>query len=507
MDEVPAPNPDGQLGIPGLGGTKRFSGSEHAKSSPGNKYSHLYTLLYPPPEDFAATHMPEFSKLRDYQRVGVEFLVSREHALLADDMGLGKTAQCSIATHVLLRSERIRRALIICPRALVRQWEREAKHWANLIARPVEGTPLHRKRMWESFPGAIIATPQIVLNDIDVISKSHFDLVVCDDVSMLKNPGKITNAIRRIPRSRSWCLSGTPLENKPEDFANVMQFVKPDLFSGVERGSAPNHVELQARVKPFFLRRRKIDCLEELPPKQLIGPDELQMEGPQRETYRNTEAQQWQQLQALGVNTTKLHVFALMNLLLKVCNYDEISGRSAKADAVRDKLDNLFDNDDPSIKMVVFSHRVDTLHFLQREWSAYQPRIYHGGLSTREREELLHWFKKGSGRLLLISTKAGSRGLNLQEASYVFHFDRTWNPVDEMQAEDRCWRMGQNRKVFVYRYLQLDTIEERVDRALRFKKGQFDTYVDSMAEDTDALAVTKWSLDELIALMKPSDKK
>src|SRR5258708_916101 len=103
--------------------------------------------------------------------------------------------------------------------------------------------------MWESFPGAIIATPQIVLNDIDVISKSYFDLVVCDDVAMLKNPGKITTAIRRIPRSRSWCLSGTPLENKPEDFANVMHFVKPDLFSGHERLKAPSRTELQARVK------------------------------------------------------------------------------------------------------------------------------------------------------------------------------------------------------------------------------------------------------------------
>ena len=349
---------------------------------------------------------------------------------------------------------------------MVRQWEREAYHWASLIARPVEGTPAERKHMWNSFPGAIIATPQIVLNDIDVITQSHFDLVVCDDVSMLKNTGKVTTAIRKIPRTRSWCLSGTPMENKPEDFANVMQFVKPGLFSIYERNNAPNRHELQTRVKPFFLRRKKVDCLKDLPPKQLIGPIELQMIGSQWEAYCNTEERQWQQLQTLGANTTKLHIFTLMSYLLKVCNYDEASKQSAKADEISEQLNILFDNGDPTIKVIVFSRWVETLNFLKGEWSAYLPQIYHGGLSASARDAMLNWFKTGDFRLLLMSTKAGSRGLNLQESSYVFHFDRTWNPVDEMQAEDRCWRMGQQRSVSVYRYIQSNTIEERLDQVL-----------------------------------------
>ena len=471
-----------------------------------NVFSHLYSLLYPPPADFAAEHMPQFTDLWTYQKTGVEFLVEHEHALLADDMGLGKTAECSIAVHVLLRSERIRRALIICPRAIVNQWEQEAFHWASMKVRAIDGTPTERKHIWESFPGAIIATPQIVMNDIDEITKSYFDLVVCDDISMLKNPGKITTAIRSIPRSRSWCLSGTPLENKPEDFTNVMQFVAPGLFTGYERKDAPKRRELQTRVKPYFLRRRKQDVLKDLPPKHLIGPISIHMDGAQWEAYRHAERQHWQQLQEMGIQTTKTHIFSRINLLLQLCNYHKPTGASAKADEVSDKLDILFDTGDASVKVIVFSQWVETLNFLMSQWSTYSPKVYHGGLSNSERSALLKWFKQGDGKLLLMSTKSGNRGLNLQESSYVFHFDRTWNPVDEMQAEDRCWRMGQERNVSVYRYMQRGTIEERINQVLTQKKGQFDEYVDNMAEDTDMLAATKWSLDDLVTLMMPSDK-
>jgi SNF2 family DNA or RNA helicase len=400
--------------------------------------------------------------LRDYQKVGVEFLVSREHALLADDMGLGKTAQCSIAIAVLRRSERIGRTLIICPRALIRQWEQEAKHWAGLHITTIDGTPVMRKRLWESFPGVLMATPNIVLNDADVLSKCHFDLVVCDDVSMLKNPGRITTAIRNLPRKRSWCLTGTPLENRPEDFTNVMQFVYPGLFSAAERERAPSSAKIQQKVRPYFLRRRKIDCLKELPPKQFIGPIELPLEGAQLQAYRYAERQkweEWEELQGAGIKPNKQHVFTLINALLQVCNFiDKPTRQSVKAEAMRERIEITLDTERTDVKAIVFSRYVKTLHFLKQEFSAFGPQVYHGGLSDRERQNVLDEFRT-KGRLLLMSTKAGSPGLNLQEASYVFHFDSSWNPVDEMQAED-----------------------------------------------TDTLAATQWSLDELIGLLRPTSK-
>lgn len=476
--------------------------SDQRPLHPANPYAALYGLLYPPPDELAADFLPQYTALRPYQRTGVEFLIARESALLADDMGLGKTAQCSIALAVLLRSERIRRALIVCPRALVRQWEHEAKRWAGLYARPIVGNAIERRSMWNGFPGAVIATPHIVLNDIETVARNHFDLVICDDISMLKNAGKITSAIRGIPRERSWCMSGTPLENRPEDLANVMEFVKPGLFTAAERERAPTRETLQRRVAPHFLRRRKIDCLTELPDKQSFEPTSLEMTGRQAEAYRRAEAQEWDALQQLGVKATKMHVFAHLNILLQLCNFHEASGESAKAEEVGEQLDILFDSGSET-KAVVFSMSVKALEFLKRRWGRYHPLLYHGGLSPTARSDVLDRFA-ADGRLLLMSTKAGSRGLNLQHCSYVYHFDRTWNPMDELQAEDRCWRMGQASNVFVYRFLQVGTIEERIHEVLTRKQRLFLNYIDSMAEDTDALAERHWSVEELIELMRPA---
>ncbi len=470
-----------------------------------SSYSQLYGLLYPPPNEVAVDQIPRYSELRSYQKMGVEFLVKSEHALLADDMGMGKTAQCSIAIAVLRRSERIGRTLIICPRALIHQWEEEAKQWAGIHITTVDGPPAIRKHVWESSPGVLMATPNIILNDIEVLRSCRFDLVVCDDVSLLKNDGKITQAIRRIPRVRSWCLTGTPLENNPEDIINVMEFVFPGLFKLPDRKHAPSRAVIQKKLKPHFLRRRKVDHLTELPAKQSIGPLALEMTGKQREAYCLAERKQWEALQAIGIKIEKFHIFSLINALLQLCNVYEPARQSAKAEAIKGQLADIMDPTQPEVKAIVFSRWVKTLQFLEHEFREFKPQLYHGGLSDNARKNVLAKFRN-EGRLLLMSTKAGSRGLNLQEASYVFHFDRGWNPMDEMQAEDRCWRFGQKQTVSVYRYIQIGTIEERINQVLLRKRGQFDQYIDSMAEDTDSLAENQWSLTELIDLVRPTEK-
>jgi SNF2 family DNA or RNA helicase len=291
-------------------------GLPHSSSS-WNPYAHLYCLLYPPPDEVIAEQIQLPATLHDYQHVGIEFLVKREHALLADDMGLGKTAQCVVALAVLRRTERVNRALIICPRAVVRQWQREARQWAGLRVMVVDGPPAGRKRLWKNAAGVLLTTPNIVLNDRELVQQYQFDLVVCDDVAPLKSPGKITAAIRSIRRARSWCLNGTPLENKPEDFANVMEFVSPGLFSAGERLKAPSRSELQERVKPFFLRRRKTDHLD-LPPKITVDPTEIELDGRQLEEYRKAEQRRWQVLEDASGQLTKLHIFQVINELIRL---------------------------------------------------------------------------------------------------------------------------------------------------------------------------------------------
>jgi SNF2 family DNA or RNA helicase len=159
--------------------------------------------------------------------------------------------------------------------------------------------------------------------------------------------------------------------------------------------------------------------------------------------------------------------------------------------------------DDDDAKVVVCSQWVESLRFLAEHLVDLKPLLYHGGLRQEQRDRVLDGFRK-DGRLLLMSTKAGSRGLNLQYANYVFHFDRCWNPVPEMQAEDRCWRMGQRKTVFVYRYIAKGTIEERIHEVLCRKRHLFSNIVESLADDTDDASSHNWSLEELVQLLKPS---
>ncbi len=284
---------------------------------------------------------------------------------------------------------------------------------------------------------------------------------------------------------------------------NVMEYVKPGLFSAKERINSPSQSIVQKRIAPYFLRRRKKDILKELPPKVPVGPIELELESEQARTYALVEAQEWDALESQNLKIEKIHIFAILNKLLQICNYYQ--NHSAKADLVQDRIDEIFESD-PTVKAIIFSRWVDTLRFLEERLRKHKPLIYHGQLSDSARKSVLERFKS-ENRLLLISTKAGARGLNLQEANYVFHFDRTWNPVDEMQAEDRCWRMGQTRGVFVYRFLAVNTIEQRVHEILTKKQNLFTKYVDSMVEDTDMLVSADWSIEELIGLLKPRGKK
>lgn len=492
--------------------TKRSEGKERSRHAgtpapPANPYASLYSQLYPPPDETIALELPDADRpLRQYQQEGIEFLVARDGALLADDMGLGKTAQAVVALAVLWKQERLGRALIICPRAVLHQWIQEARTWCRMELTEVRGSRDERAELWAGGGEVLITTPQLVHNDIELASRYRFGLVICDDVSLLKNDGAICRSIRSLPRERSWCLNGTPLENRREDLANTLEFVEPGLFTAEERRRAPEGEALMERVRPRMLRRRKLDVLELLPPKTDVPPARVELTGAQLAKYRALEANIWgdldSDLRSRPAGRQKLHVFALISRLIRLCNFEEQSGESAKLTYLRENLPALLPEDEPELKLVLFSQSVETLEFLAgrlREWS---PLLYTGKVRDAERRRVLEKFQ-GESRLLLLSTKAGGRGLNLQHAHQVVHFDHTWNPMDALQAEDRCWRSGQKQSVHVYSFLAVDTIEERIHRRLEEKRELFERYVDSQAVVSEERIADQWSLDELVELLRP----
>jgi hypothetical protein len=284
-----------------------------------------------------------------------------------------------------------------------------------------------------------------------------------------------------------------------------MEFVCHGIFTFSERKQAPNKATIDRRIEPYFLRRRKQDHLDGLPEKVHVGPIPVELVGNQSTAYREAEQARWAGLQKMGEQLARPHIFAVINELIGLCNYHAPSRTSAKLERLAEELDTIMA--DPGERAVVFAHDVQYLHFIAERLAQYTPIVYHGGLSQQQRAKSLAEFTS-TRRLLLGSVKACGRGLNLQHASYVFHFDRTWNPIDVLQAEDRCWRQGQQKNVIVTRYLVRGTIEERIDRVLARKKSLFDSFIDSKSvgpDNSDDVAASKLTLEEFIEMLRPDD--
>jgi HJR/Mrr/RecB family endonuclease len=200
------------------------------------------------------------------------------------------------------------------------------------------------------------------------------------------------------------------------------------------------------------------------------------------------------------------HVLGLITRLKQICNLCPETGSSAKLDDLSERLDTLRAEGN---RMLVFTQFTDDRYGAQaiaRRLSMHAPLLFTGSMSQDERTRCIRKFKEDDHYgLLVLSLRVGGQGLNLQEASYVAHFDRWWNPAIEHQAEDRSHRMGQTVPVDVYTYTMAGTIEERIAQLLEEKQRLFDFLVDEVSIDLDRVL----SADELFGLfgLRPPRKE
>ncbi|REJ65238.1 MAG: ATP-dependent helicase, partial [Planctomycetota bacterium] len=276
-----------------------------------------------------------------------------------------------------------------------------------------------------------------------------------------------SEAICSIGRRRSWALTGTPVENSADDLVGIFEFVAPGLLTP---GMRPRQVA--QNVRDHVLRRTKDAVLEDLPPK-LVRDAELRLTPAQYETYREAEEQGIVRLSALGDSITVQHVFQLILRLKQICNFDPVSGESAKLTQLEADLEEIAAS---GKKAIVFSQWVKTLMRLSHKLARFGPLEYHGRVPARRRDEVIERFRRDErAHVILMSYGAGGVGLNLQFAQYVFLFDRWWNPAVEDQAIARAHRVGATGAVTVSRYLAVNTIEERINQILIEKRELFDT--------------------------------
>jgi SNF2 family DNA or RNA helicase len=433
----------------------------------------LFYLLQPPLESWLKGQeliMP-FEPF-PYQYEGIAWLFSQKAALLADEMGLGKTMQTITAIRLLLRAGEARRILLVCPKPLIPNWQREFRLWAEeLPVVTLEGDATRRQMLW-TMPGVtiLLANYELLVRDAEAFGEQppQFDLVILDEAQRIKNrDSRTATTARDIPRRRSWALTGTPIENRPEELASLYEFMEV-----VPPRATPDLRQLTLLARQFILRRTKDLVMKDLPPR-LDRDEYLELAPAQRLAYDTAEKEGVVQLDELGESISIQHVFELVLRLKQITNFDPLTGESAKLERVEADLEEIAGSGG---KAILFSQWTGCIDWLEKKLARFNPLIYHGKVPTHKREPILKQFKEDpQASLLMMSYATGAVGLNLQFAGYVFLFDRWWNPAVEDQAINRAHRIGQKSQVIVTRFISKDTIEERINRVLEEKRRLFAT--------------------------------
>jgi len=433
-------------------------------------------------------------------------------AILADDMGLGKTIQ-AIA---MLLSEREQfgtdafgPTLVVCPMSVTRQWAREVERFGPSLR-------VHVHHGGERLGGAelaavarasdvVITSYDIATRDIAALAEVHWDRLVLDEAQDVKNPAtKRARALRRLRARRTLAMTGTPIENRLDELWAIMDIVNPGLLGSRERfqrtfarpietsGDALALERLRAMVQPFILRRPKDSPEVELElPTITVTKEYCSLTLEQASLYRAT-VDRWlprieEHERSFGRRGA---VLAMLSQLKQVCNHPEmllttgrpLDGRSGKLERLVELLEAMPADD----KALVFTQYpgFDRLVPHLRTRLGREVGFFHGGLAARQRDDLVSAFSSADGpSVLVISIRAGGRGLNLPAANHVFHFDRWWNPAVEQQATDRAYRFGQRKDVFVSSLICTATLEERIDALLESKRELAEKVVAGGADD------------------------
>ena len=447
-----------------------------------------------------ASQMEWPGELMPFQVDGVHALLEMNQLLLADDMGLGKTIQTIAAMRILRARGEIESCLVIAPASVLNQWRREIKKWAPEFSAIIIRGPAHdRNWQWVAQTDVKLVSYGVLRQDASRLVEMRqdwrmWDVVVADEAQRIKNRNDTSDAVKSLPRVRSWALTGTPIENNEEELASIMEFIDNDGINSSKRyfpgiGLLDRHKEVQ-------LRRKKNDVLSDLPPK-LETKLAIELGSKQEASYRKAEEEGIVYLKSLGEEIRVRHVLELITRLKQICNFDPVTGESSKLDDIKERLVQLTEQ---GHKALVFSQYTTEMFGVQAAAEflrEFNPVMLTGDMPLEERSVAIERFKScDDHKAMVISLRAGGLGLNLQEASYVFHLDRWWNPAVERQAEDRAHRIGQTVKVNVIKYSCTGTIEERIDQILERKQKLFDKLIDDVSLDLSA----RFSGEELFSL-------
>ena len=430
--------------------------------------------------------------LRPYQRSGVHWLTFLSSlglgACLADDMGLGKTLQV-LATLLGQKGP----SLLIVPASLLGNWKAEANRFAPslklIFAHPSESDKKALKVL-ESDPLEgidLVVTTYSQITRQPWLQQRNWQLVILDEAQAIKNSGtRQSQAVKKLKARSRIALTGTPVENRLGDLWSLFDFLNPGLlgsakvFSEFVKSLSGQFAPLRQLVAPYILRRLKTDrqVISDLPDKietpSYCGLSKLQIKLYEKVLTSLSQALQTKQ----GIARKGLVLQSLMQLK-QICNHpSQFTGAAEWTPAASGKFlrlgeicQELAERQQPLLIFTQFREIIDPLsEYLAGVFGA-PGLVLHGGTAVSKRQKLVNAFQAPDGPpFFLLSLKAGGTGLNLTRASHVVHFDRWWNPAVENQATDRAFRIGQQNKVQVHKFITRGTLEERIDDTLAAKQ-------------------------------------
>jgi len=461
------------------------------------------------------------AKLRDYQKEGYQWLHFLHEfgwgGILADDMGLGKTLQ--IITFLrFLKSNKVKNNLIVMPTTLLFNWKVELENFCPTLRFYIHhGNDRDKQKIdWKKYD-LIITTYGMIASDIKLFSKQEFGYVILDESQAIKNPAsKRFKAVNVLKAKNRLALTGTPIENNTFDLYAQMSFVNPGLFISAEafrkdyaipidkNGDKKAAAELNRIIHPFMLRRTKEMVATELPPKIEdviycnMGTAQRKVYDAHRNEYRNNILGL---IEEKGLAKSKLHVLQALTKLRQVCDSPALLKGEESYDDESVKIKELIRHIQEKTgnhKLLIFSQFVKMLSLIKKELDRLDIDYSYldGKSSQKSRKKAVDDFQDNKNiRVFLISLKAGGTGINLTAADYVYIVDPWWNPAVENQAIDRCYRIGQDKKVIAYRMICKDTIEEKIMNYKSRKQAVADAII-----QTDENIMKKISKDDIMDL-------
>lgn len=442
--------------------------------------------------------------LRPYQKRGYEWLYKNAKigfgSLIADDMGLGKTLQV-IATLLKMKQDGVlkkKKALVIMPTTLLTNWQKEIQKFAPSIN--VQVYHGSSRKLDVNAHDVILTTYGIARSEAQNLSQIKWSLAILDEAQNIKNPQTAqTKAIKKLKADIKIAMTGTPVENRLAEYWSIFDFINKGYLYGIKKfnDTIARPIELDRDqltldrfrkiTAPFLLRRLKTDktIIQDLPDK--IETDQYcHLSTKQAALYQNVVDEIMAQVERTSAIERRGLILKLLTALKQICNHpsqflklDAINIEdSGKTQLLIDLLQQIFNANQKVLIFTQYRTMGDLLAKLIHEKFNEEVPFLHGGVSRHNRDAMVENFQdKTYVKAMLVSLKAGGTGLNLTAASNVIHFDLWWNPAVEAQATDRAYRIGQQNKVQVHRFITEKTFEEKINKLIQSKKELADLTV------------------------------